>query len=97
MNNVTITNNPGAGDLITVYGNLTIKDSTISDNDGGDVIQSSGSATIILNNTVFENNTVTALTSDYGIVYINGANSNLIVEDCKFIDNTARQHYSKRH
>ena len=47
LNNVTIVNNPGAGDLITTYGNLTIKDSEVSGHNGGDVIQTSGDATIL--------------------------------------------------
>ena len=91
LNNLTIVDNPGAGDLITTYGNLTIKDSEISGHNGGDVIQTSGDATIIINNTVFANNVVTESTSDYGIVYISSGKSNLIVEDSKFINNTARQ------
>ena len=68
MDNVTIINNPGAGDLITTYGNLTIKDSEVSGHNGGDVIQTSGDATIIINNTLFKDNEVTASTSDYGII-----------------------------
>ena len=92
LNNVTIFNNPGAGDLITTNGDLSIRDSRIYGNDVGDIIQSSAlKATIILNNTVFEDNNVTSDSQNFGIVYINGANSNLIVEDCKFMDNTARQ------
>ena len=54
LDNVTIVNNPGAGDLITTYGNLTIKDSEVSGHNGGDVIQTSGDATIIINNTLFK-------------------------------------------
>ncbi|SFL32037.1 Right handed beta helix region [Methanobrevibacter olleyae] len=91
LNNLTIVNNPGAGDLITSYGNLTIKNSLISGHNGGDVIQSSGDADIIINSTVFENNIVTSSTSDYGIVYISSGKGNLIIEDSKFINNTARQ------
>ena len=91
LDNVTITGNPGAGDLITVYADLTIKDSEIRGNNGGDVIQASGDATIILNNTLFAENEVTASSSDYGIVYISSGKTNLIVEGCDFVNNTARQ------
>ena len=91
LNNVTIVNNPGAGDLITTYGNLTIKDSEVSGHNGGDVIQTSGDATIIINNTLFKDNEVTASTSDYGIVYVSSGKANVIIEDSKFYNNKARQ------
>ena len=91
LDNVTIINNPGAGDLITTYGNLTIKDSEVSGHNGGDVIQTSGDATIIINNTLFKDNEVTASTSDYGIVYVSSGKANVIIEDSKFYNNKARQ------
>ena len=91
LDNVTIINNPGAGDLITTYGNLTIKDSEVSGHNGGDVIQTSGDATIIINNTLFKDNDVTASTSDYGILYVSSGRSNVIVENSKFYNNKARQ------
>ena len=91
LDNVTIVNNPGAGDLITTYGNLTIKDSEVSGHNGGDVIQTSGDATIIINNTLFKDNEVTASTSDYGIVYVSSGKANVIIEDSKFYNNKARQ------
>ena len=72
LDNVTIINNPGAGDLITTYGNLTIKDSEVSGHNGGDVIQASGDAIIIINNTLFKDNIVNATASDYGILYVSG-------------------------
>ena len=89
--NVTIRDNPGAGDLITTYHDVIIKDSEIYGHNGGDVIQTSGDATIIINNTYFHDNEVTASTSDYGIVYVSGGKTNLIVEDSMFINNIARQ------
>ena len=91
LDNVTIINNPGAGDLITTYGNLTIKDSEVSGHNGGDVIQTSGDATIIINNTLFKDNEVTASTSDYGIVYVSSGKANVIIENSKFYNNKARQ------
>ena len=91
LDNVTIVNNPGAGDLITTYGNLTIKDSEVSGHNGGDVIQTSGDATIIVNNTLFKDNEVTASTSDYGIVYVSSGKANVIIENSKFYNNKARQ------
>ena len=91
LDNVTIVNNPGAGDLITTYGNLTIKDSEVSGHNGGDVIQTSGDATIIINNTLFKDNEVTASTSDYGIIYVSSGKANVIIENSKFYNNKARQ------
>ena len=91
LDNVTIINNPGAGDLITTYGNLTIKDSEVSGHNGGDVIQTSGDATIIINNTLFKDNEVTASTSDYGIIYVSSGKANVIIENSKFYNNKARQ------
>ena len=91
LDNVKVINNPGAGDLITASGNLTVKDSLISGHNGGDAIQTSGDGTVIINNTVFENNVVTSSSSDFGIVYISSGKVNLIVENSKFINNTARQ------
>ena len=91
LDNVTIVNNPGAGDLITTYGNLTIKDSEVSGHNGGDVIQTSGDATIIINNTLFKDNEVSASTSDYGILYVSSGKANVIIENSKFYNNKARQ------
>ena len=91
LDNVTIINNPGAGDLITTYGNLTIKDSEVSGHNGGDVIQASGDAIIIINNTLFKDNIVNASASDYGILYVSGGKSNVIIENSKFYNNKAKQ------
>ena len=86
LGNVKIINNPGAGDLITTYGNAIIKDSLISGHNGGDVIEANMNGDFIINNTRFENNNV----SEYGVVYIAGGSGNLIIEYSDFINNSAR-------
>ena len=86
LDNITVINNPGAGDLISTFGNVIIKDSLISGHNGGDVIEASGTVDFIINNTVFENNMV----NEYGVVYISGGKVNLIIENSDFINNTAR-------
>ena len=86
LDNVKIIDNPGAGDLITTYGNVIIKDSLIYGHDGGDVIEANMNGNFIINNTVFESNNV----DEYAVVYVSGGSGNLIIENSKFINNSAR-------
>ena len=86
LDNVNITDNPGSGSLIKNYGKMTINNCVIANHNGGSVIDSSGSKDIIINNTVFENNTVT----DYAIVYDSSSSGNAIVENSIFRNNTGQ-------
>ena len=86
LDNVKIVNNPGAGDLITTYGETIIKDSLISGHDGGDVIEATLNGNFIINNTIFENNIV----NEYAIAYVSGGSGDLIIENSQFINNSAR-------
>ena len=57
----------------------------------GNVIEQSGSGDILINNTVFKDNSIVDSTSVYGVIYISSGSGNLVIEDSKFINNTARQ------
>ena len=86
LDNVNITNNLGSGSLIKNYGKMTINNCVIANHNGGNVIDVSGSKDIIINNTIFENNTVT----DYAIVYASSNSGNAIVENTIFRNNTGQ-------
>ena len=89
INNVTVINSNYGNYLIYSNGNIRIKDSNISNNNGGDIIQmSTKQKDITIYNTVFENNTIA---SSNGIVYFSQGGGNLIVDSSKFIDNTVKQ------
>ena len=91
LENISMINNPTSGNLITNNGKLTINKSKFVNNTCGDIIKSAGNYDISIVNSTFENNTVTSSSSDYGIVYISSGRGNLVVEDSRFINNTARQ------
>ena len=91
LENISMINNPTSGNLITNNGKLTINKSKFVNNTCGDIIKSAGNYDITITNSTFENNTVTGSSSDYGIVYISSGRGNLVVEDSRFINNTARQ------
>ena len=86
LDNVNITNNPGSGSLIKNYGKMTINNCVIANHNGENVIDISGSKDIIINNTIFENNTVT----DYAVVYASSSSGNAIVENTIFRNNTGQ-------
>ncbi|WP_406535240.1 beta strand repeat-containing protein, partial [Methanobrevibacter sp.] len=86
LDNVNITDNPGSGSLIIQSGKLTINNCIIANHNGGNVISDSSSAQIVINNTLFENNTVT----DYAICYLSGYSGDLIIENTQFINNTGK-------
>ena len=91
LDNVTIVNNQATGYLITSKGKLTIKDSEISNSMSGDVIQQTGNGDILINNTVFKDNSIVDTTSVMAVINLNTASGNLVIENSKFINNTARQ------
>lgn len=91
LENLTISSDPETGSLIYNTGKMTIKDSEIKNHNGGNVITTSGNYDLIINNTVFNNNTVIASNSDYGIVYISSGRGNLYIENSKFYNSTTRQ------
>jgi len=91
LDNVTIVNNAATGYLISSKGKLTIKDSEISKSMSGDVIQQTGNGDILINNTVFKDNSVADTTSVIAVINLNTASGNLVIENSKFINNTARQ------
>ncbi|MEE3489884.1 MAG: right-handed parallel beta-helix repeat-containing protein, partial [Methanobrevibacter sp.] len=91
LENVNVIANPTSGNLITNNGKLTVSKSKFANNTCGDVIKSSGNYDITITDSIFDNNTVTGSTSDYGIVYITSGTGNLIVENSKFTNNVARQ------
>ena len=91
LENISMINNPTSGNLITNNGKLTINKSKFVNNRCGDIIKSAGNYDITITNSTFENNTVTGSSSDYGIVYISSGRGNFVVEDSRFINNTARQ------
>ena len=91
LENISMINNPTSGNLITNNGKLTINKSKFVNNTCGDIIKSTGNYDITITNSTFENNTVTGSSSDYGIVYISSGRGNFVVEDSRFINNTARQ------
>ncbi|WP_407453818.1 right-handed parallel beta-helix repeat-containing protein [Methanobrevibacter sp.] len=91
LDNVTIVNNQATGYLITSKGKLTIKDSEISNSMSGDVIQQTGNGDILINNTVFKDNSIVDSTSVMAVINLNTASGNLVIENSKFINNTARQ------
>ena len=91
LENLTISSAPETGSLIYNTGKMIIKDSEIKNHNGGNVITTSGNYDLIINNTVFNNNTVLASTSDYGIVYISSGRGNLYIENSKFYNSTTRQ------
>lgn len=86
LDNVNITDNPGSGSLILQSGKLTINNCIIANHNGGNVVSDSSSAQIVINNTLFENNTVT----DYAICYLSGYSGDLIIENTQFINNTGK-------
>jgi len=91
LENVNISSAQGAGSLISNTGKMTIQDCEIANHNGGNVIATSGNYDLIINNTVFKNNTVIASSSDYGIVYISSGKGNLYIEKSQFINSTTRQ------
>ena len=91
LDNVTIVNNQATGYLITSKGKLTIKDSEISNSMSGDVIQQTGNGDILINNTVFKDNSIVDTTNVMAVINLNSASGNLVIENSKFINNTARQ------
>ncbi|WP_458454515.1 right-handed parallel beta-helix repeat-containing protein [Methanobrevibacter sp.] len=91
LEGLTIFSAPEAGSLIQNTGKMTIKDCEIANHNGGNVIQTSGNYDLIINNTVFKNNTVIASTSNYGIIYISSGKGDLTIEKSKFINSTTRQ------
>ncbi len=90
LENVNISSAPGAGSLISNTGKMTIQDCEIANHNGGNVIATSGNYDLIINNTVFKNNTVISSSSDYGIVYISSGKGNLYIEKSQFINSTTR-------
>ncbi|AMD18282.1 hypothetical protein TL18_09810 [Methanobrevibacter sp. YE315] len=87
LNNVSITDNPGSGSLIIQSGKLTMNDCVIANHNGATVIDFSGNGDLIINNTLFENNTVT----NNAIVYSSSYDSrSAIVENTAFINNTGQ-------
>ncbi|WP_296891044.1 right-handed parallel beta-helix repeat-containing protein, partial [uncultured Methanobrevibacter sp.] len=91
LDNVTIVNNQASNYLITSKGKLTITDSEISNSMSGDVIQQTGNGDILINNTVFKDNSIVDSTNVMAVINLNSASGNLVVENSKFINNTARQ------
>ena len=91
IDNVTVMNNEGIGTLIRSSGQMTIRDSIFKNMTSGTLIDISGTADILISNTVIESITVdTAGTSNYGIIYA-GGKGNLTVESSKINNNTVRQ------
>ena len=87
LNNVSITDNPGSGSLIIQSGKLTMNGCVIANHNGATVIDFSGNGDLIINNTLFENNTVT----NNAIVYSSSYDSrSAIVENTAFINNTGQ-------
>jgi hypothetical protein len=88
LDNVTIVNSQANGYLIKSSGKLTIRNSNITKSMSGDVIQQTSNGDIVINNTVFEDNLID---DSYGVIYISSGRGNLVIEDSKFINNTAKQ------
>ena len=91
LDNVTIVNTQATGYLIQSNGKLTIRNSNITKSMSGNVIQQSKAGDVLINNTVFEDNSIVDDTSVYGVIYLSSGSGNLVIEDSKFINNTARQ------
>ena len=91
LDNINITNTTESSNLISNAGKMTIKNSQILNHKGGNVISTSGNYDLLINNTVFKNNTVVGSGSDFGIIYISTGSGNLFIENSKFIDSTTRQ------
>ena len=91
LDNVTIVNNQASNYLITSKGKLTITDSEISNSMSGDVIQQTGNGDILINNTVFKDNSIVDSTNVMAVINLNSNSGNLVIENSKFINNTARQ------
>ncbi|MEE1336222.1 right-handed parallel beta-helix repeat-containing protein, partial [Methanobrevibacter sp.] len=91
LDNINITNTTESSNLISNTGKMTIKNSQILNHNGGNVISTSGNYDLVINNTVFKNNTVVGSGSDYGIIYFSSGSGNLFIENSKFIDSTTRQ------
>ena len=91
LDNINITNTTESSNLISNAGKMTIKNSQILNHNGGNVISTSGNYDLVINNTVFKNNTVVGSGSDYGIIYFSSGSGNLFIENSKFIDSTTRQ------
>lgn len=91
LDKVTIDDNEASGYLINSKGNLTVQNSSITNSKAGDVIHQSANGEILLiQNSVFKDNIATN-TSDIAVINLGTAAGNLVIEDSKFINNTARQ------
>ncbi|MBE6500104.1 MAG: hypothetical protein E7Z80_06145, partial [Methanobrevibacter thaueri] len=91
LDNVTIVNTTADNYLIKSNGKLNINNSIISNSKSGNVIDISGTGDKIINNTLFENNSIVDTNSVFGVLYVSSGSGNLIVDKSKFINNTARQ------
>ena len=91
LDTVTITNNVDTGSIILNRGNLNIKNSVFTNQNSADIIKTSGGKNVVINNTRFEDNVVTADSSSFAIVYIDSGKGNIIIENSVFINNIARQ------
>lgn len=91
LDKVNIVKNNANGFLIKSNGNLSITDSEISESMSGNVIQQDASGDILIKNTVFEDNSIVDNTSVMAVVNINSGSGNMVVENSKFKNNTARQ------
>ena len=90
LDKVTVDNNNASSFLIQSKGKLTVKNSYIANSKAGDVIRQTGNGDILIQNSVFEENIATN-TSDIAVINLGTAAGNLVIEDSKFINNTARQ------
>lgn len=91
LDKVNIVKNNANGFLIKSNGKLSITDSEISESMSGNVIQQDASGDILIKNTVFEDNSIVDNTSVMAVVNINSESGNMVVENSKFKNNTARQ------
>ena len=91
LDKVNIVKNNANGFLIKSNGKLSITDSEISESMSGNVIQQDASGDILIKNTVFEDNSIVDNASVMAVVNINSESGNMVVENSKFKNNTARQ------
>ena len=91
LDKVNIVKNNANGFLIKSNGKLSITDSEISESMSGNVIQQDASGDILIKNTVFEDNSIVDNASVRAVVNINSGSGNMVVENSKFKNNTARQ------
>ncbi len=91
LDKVNVVKNNAKGFLIKSNGKLSITDSEISESMSGNVIQQDASGDILIKNTVFEDNSIVDSTSVMAVVNINTGSGNMVVENSKFKNNTARQ------